>query len=279
MNEHLTKKIICASAGTGKTYRLSLEYLSLLLTYYGQAEFNPDQILVITFTRKATAEIKTRIIQHLQLLSEQAEGWQVLAINLKKLKNNDSSVNPANPLSDAELHLIRSAYFQLTNRRDLLQVLTIDAFIHRIYRNLICPVKGLDRFEVDLRAIEKRIPYILQEIMSPELFERANKLLLRGVKPSLEKYQTFLVSLIKSRFTQYLIEKRTVKSPETKLMYYVQHPDFLQTKAEENFQLFLNIYMMLLNNYYDHIKKMEEFSNSSIDYSYYFKSKFKALFN
>jgi ATP-dependent exoDNAse (exonuclease V) beta subunit len=29
-------RIICASAGTGKTYRLSVEYLSLILKYYGK---------------------------------------------------------------------------------------------------------------------------------------------------------------------------------------------------------------------------------------------------
>ena len=59
-------RIICASAGTGKTYRLSVEYLSLILKYYGKNEFSLDNILVLTFTRKATAEIRDRIIKHLE---------------------------------------------------------------------------------------------------------------------------------------------------------------------------------------------------------------------
>ena len=53
--------LIRASAGTGKTYRLSLEFINLLLKY--RIDF--EEILVITFTRKATAEIRERIFEHL----------------------------------------------------------------------------------------------------------------------------------------------------------------------------------------------------------------------
>ena len=57
------KKVIRASAGTGKTYRLSLEFITLLLKYRGEATF--DEILVLTFTKKATAEIRQRIFNQM----------------------------------------------------------------------------------------------------------------------------------------------------------------------------------------------------------------------
>lgn len=50
------KIILKASAGTGKTYRLSLEYIYNLLK-----NIDFKNIVVVTFTKKATAEIKERI--------------------------------------------------------------------------------------------------------------------------------------------------------------------------------------------------------------------------
>ncbi len=50
-------KIIDASAGTGKTFTIERIVVELLLT--GAA--NIDQILVVTFTEKATAELRARI--------------------------------------------------------------------------------------------------------------------------------------------------------------------------------------------------------------------------
>jgi exodeoxyribonuclease V beta subunit len=50
-----------ASAGTGKTHALTGLYLRLLL----EGGYAPDQILVVTYTKAATAELKTRIRRRL----------------------------------------------------------------------------------------------------------------------------------------------------------------------------------------------------------------------
>lgn len=58
MSELLVYK---ASAGSGKTFTLAVEYIKLLI-------FNPRayrQILAVTFTNKATAEMKERILSQL----------------------------------------------------------------------------------------------------------------------------------------------------------------------------------------------------------------------
>ncbi|NVK26421.1 MAG: UvrD-helicase domain-containing protein, partial [Flavobacteriia bacterium] len=59
------KRLIEASAGTGKTYTIANLYLRLLVPT-GQAgdldkPLTVDQILVVTFTEAATAELKARI--------------------------------------------------------------------------------------------------------------------------------------------------------------------------------------------------------------------------
>lgn len=56
-------KILKASAGSGKTYRLSHRYLDILLNSPEQDAYR--HILAVTFTNKATAEMKSRILRDL----------------------------------------------------------------------------------------------------------------------------------------------------------------------------------------------------------------------
>lgn len=58
-------KIYKASAGSGKTFRLAVEYMKLALT----TDLNYRHILAVTFTNKATAEMKNRIIGELYHLA------------------------------------------------------------------------------------------------------------------------------------------------------------------------------------------------------------------
>ena len=57
--------VVSASAGTGKTYRLSLEYIAALSKKANTEAIDYKNILVMTFTRKATAEIKEGILKKL----------------------------------------------------------------------------------------------------------------------------------------------------------------------------------------------------------------------
>ncbi len=59
-------KVYKASAGSGKTFRLAIEYMKLALTH----ESNYRHILAVTFTNKATAEMKSRIIGELYRLAQ-----------------------------------------------------------------------------------------------------------------------------------------------------------------------------------------------------------------
>ena len=60
-------KIMKASAGSGKTYNLAREYIRLLLTKKDPQAYR--HILAVTFTNKATDEMKRRILDELFTLS------------------------------------------------------------------------------------------------------------------------------------------------------------------------------------------------------------------
>ena len=60
-------KIMKASAGSGKTYRLARKYISLLLESKDRYAYR--HILAVTFTNKATDEMKGRILRELHVLA------------------------------------------------------------------------------------------------------------------------------------------------------------------------------------------------------------------
>jgi len=61
-------KILKASAGSGKTYRLSHTYIDLLLQDWASNPYR--HILAVTFTNKATGEMKSRILRDLAELAK-----------------------------------------------------------------------------------------------------------------------------------------------------------------------------------------------------------------
>ena len=61
-------KILKASAGSGKTWNLARQYIRLLLEK--RDAFSYRHILAVTFTNKATDEMKDRILMELHKLAE-----------------------------------------------------------------------------------------------------------------------------------------------------------------------------------------------------------------
>jgi|WetSurMetagenome_2_1015567.scaffolds.fasta_scaffold00001_130 ATP-dependent helicase/nuclease subunit A len=108
-----------ASAGSGKTFSLTAIYLSKIF----REKESYKKILAVTFTNKATAEMKSRILEQLHLLSSQSKSEY-----LKGLINDTG-------LTESE---IRSGAGELLNTilHDFsrFSVFTIDAFFQKILR-------------------------------------------------------------------------------------------------------------------------------------------------
>ncbi|MBR8700363.1 RecBCD enzyme subunit RecB [Fusobacterium sp. DD29] len=128
------KLILKASAGTGKTYRLSLEYIGALLRGIDYRE-----ILVMTFTKKATSEIKERIVSFLYGICNDRDIHNEIETNLKNIYGNDFV------LDDKK---IRKIYQEISENRDNLKIYTIDAFTNMLFRNAIAPYLKLYKYEI-----------------------------------------------------------------------------------------------------------------------------------
>jgi len=85
--------LIEASAGTGKTWTIAALYIRLLL----EGELRPENILVVTYTKAATAELRDRIRQRiattLELFATGAKARDELeALLLKRCRKRDQAV-------------------------------------------------------------------------------------------------------------------------------------------------------------------------------------------
>lgn len=123
-----------ASAGSGKTFTLAVEYVKLLVLYAGEKEFT--HILAVTFTNKATTEMKDRIIAHLYGVGGTDHVLPSSRSFFSKLRQ-ELGREPGFSASDEEIRRrCRLALHQILHDYSHFRVQTIDAFFQTILRGL-----------------------------------------------------------------------------------------------------------------------------------------------
>ena len=228
-----TIKIIKASAGTGKTYRLAVEYVKLVLQY--GTNINLDSILVLTFTRKATAEIRERIVEHLELLNSTKDKEKEAKLALiKAIFGNENKTE----LHDIEKKNLQEALQKIKTDHQQLQVMTIDSYINNIFRNLVNPQKNYGDFEIDDDIVEKTLPLLYQYLLSSnlELYQKVENLLKAKVTSSIDRYNLFFQSLIQNRLMLHLINVSQNHFDPDSLMYLCEHDEICEEKAKESIE-------------------------------------------
>ncbi|GAA8451138.1 RecB-like helicase [Helicobacter pylori] len=130
--------VLKASAGSGKTFALSVRFLALL--FKGA---NPSEILTLTFTKKATAEMKERILDYLKILQkENLESEKEKSQNILKELEEKYHLDPSLVRNSAQ-----KIYQRFLNAE--IRISTIDAFFQSILRKF-CWFVGLSaNFEVN----------------------------------------------------------------------------------------------------------------------------------
>ncbi|WP_338952734.1 UvrD-helicase domain-containing protein [Fusobacterium nucleatum] len=227
--------VLKASAGTGKTYRLSLEYI-IALSKKGDIEpIDYKNILVMTFTRKATAEIKEGILNKLSEfmeiyeISKKNEFSVIEAISNSKLiddKKKSNYLNLIESIKNIEPNLVIDNNFlenlskvnkEIIKNKEKLKIYTIDAFFNIIFKNLVTNLMKIKSYtmldEEDNFSYYKKV---LENIFNNEkLFNDFKNFFTENSEKNIDNYISIIQRLISSRW-KYILSLNDNSKPTKK---------------------------------------------------------------
>ena len=149
-----------ASAGSGKTFALTMEYLKLLFSHKGIHR----HILAVTFTNKAAGEMKHRILDTLHALSRYREGDELEEMKL---------LSEATGLDSAAISLRSAALLkEILNDYSGFSVGTIDKFFQSVIRAFTREIGIQPGYNLELD--HTRVLSIAVDLMFQELGNRAD---------------------------------------------------------------------------------------------------------
>ncbi len=153
-------KIYKASAGSGKTFTLASDYITLLLDV--ESGNSPAEtfkhILAVTFTNKATTEMKQRILLHLYGIANNHKDSED---TFKKICANLPDVEPSELRQRAGI-----ALKNIIHDYDRFSVTTIDSFFQTLLSNLAHELGLPPNFHVELNdagALHKAVEILVNE--------------------------------------------------------------------------------------------------------------------
>jgi len=237
MNKPL--KILQASAGSGKTFSLTAHYLTLLFS--GDNKYR--EILAVTFTNKATEEMKSRI---LEVLKGFAEGDVS-----KKIEDYRVIVLAAHPDLNSETLKLKAdkVYRRIIHDYSRFAVSTIDGFVQKVIRGFA--------FELGLNAdytLEMNYDKVKDELVQKldESLNHNQQLLQWIIDLALERigdnkswnYKSELINLISEVFKDsYEIFETAVNALGL-------------DNLDELFKKYISITKAEINNFQDNLKQL-----------------------
>lgn len=236
-----------ASAGTGKTYTLAAHYIALLMN--GVASKN---ILAVTFTNKATAEMKQRIITYLHAIATRCQEPETQAF-LACVRDVSSKVRSISTFTDEE-YASKSQELLLTTMSnfDDLSICTIDSFLQTLLTGLAQAIGQTAGFGIDLdshHAITKAVDEVLSEEVNEaphircDVVNRLNTRLMNEEKWDLRPGLIRLVEELYKENVQEIREqiplasdahpgyRQLIQTFSQQLDRFKSEPSFLQLKA------------------------------------------------
>ena len=261
-NKEQNKIILKASAGTGKTYRLSLEYIANLIR-----GVNYKNIVVMTFTKKATAEIKERIYDFLYQIAFEKYDWIGLENSLKELYGfSDSEILKEN---------LQNVYFEMIKNKDEIRIYTIDGFTNRIFKNTIAPYFGIYNYETIDKEEDEFYNDILIKIIGNSYYFEKFKFILNEEKDrkNISTYVKIVKSLLDMQ-EKFLLAGDSYKEANLILKNSKSNTSFIQNFENifENVKKIAEIKgkkitEILNGKFTDIFKKFEELNQNNFDIS------------
>lgn len=152
-----------ASAGSGKTYRLALYYIRLLIgetDEHGRRRLRQSlhdghsSILAVTFTNKATEEMKRRIMHELSILAEIGGHRATESGYLEALRTEFLPDAPASEAMTAIVKSARTALEQILYNYSAFRISTIDSFFQNILRTFAREAELTGNYELEIDPSE-----------------------------------------------------------------------------------------------------------------------------
>ena len=227
--------VLKASAGTGKTYRLSLEYIVALCKKGDIEAIDYKNILVMTFTRKATAEIKEGILNKLSEfmeiyeISKNSKFSVIEAISNSKLIDNKKKNNYLNLIESIKniepnlvidnnlLENLSKVHKEIIKNKEKLKIYTIDAFFNIIFKNIVTNLMKIKSYTM-LDEEDNSIYYkkVLENIFNNEkLFNDFKNFFTENSEKNIDNYISIIQRLISSRW-KYILSLNDNPKPTKK---------------------------------------------------------------
>ena len=170
---HKPLNVCRASAGTGKTFTLAAYYVGLLLS-----GVDYRSILAITFTNKATAEMRERIMGYLYAISQGGEqgflerAKEFMISQESKVKSQESRVVSDEVLRERAGECFNAMLLDYDN----VQVQTIDSFLQTLLSGLASILKldvGLQT-ELDINHI---VTTAVDQLITVEMTDEVQRMI------------------------------------------------------------------------------------------------------
>ena len=212
-----------ASAGSGKTFTLAVEYIKLLI----EDPLSYRNILAVTFTNKATEEMKMRILSQLNGL---AHGYEDSKDYMDKITRE---------LGVSEEHVQEragTALRSLIHDYTAFRVETIDKFFQRVLKNL---AKELDltanlRIELNDKQVEQlAVDSMIESLTSQDI---VLNWLMGYILENIQEDKSWNIIKQVKRFGENIF-KDTYKNRRKRLHKVLSKPDFFDQYKEQMQQL------------------------------------------
>ena len=201
----MNNRVISASAGSGKTHRLSIEYIVIILQNYLNPDFHFEKILVITFTRKAAAEIRNKIFSMLNDILSNKDKALIRQIEEKT----------GFEITDKILADLEKIAIKIRTQKDKVRISTIDSLINQVFKSMIAPVMKLTHYTIDESANYNVWESIFDDLTHDRNIEYLKSLVDKNPEKNVESLGKVFEKLIENRWVLHLIlqHNKLVKSP------------------------------------------------------------------
>ena len=194
-------RVVEASAGSGKTYALAKRYVQLLLNFSSESqEVSMKEILAITFTNKASLEMKLRILEFLKKIA-------LGTLSETELQNMLGPLGMSRQAASQKAFRLMDFLIQNYN---FFQVQTIDKFINTLLTGCAFKLGFTANFQIKTNSID-----YLQESLDQLIDSAAQNIKLKDIFEEFLHYYLYLenrsnwfakddmLDILKTLFAQY----------------------------------------------------------------------------